>query len=403
MSSLDPASVARRLKRIYSRRTLDTLLPDPAGINPDDPPLPELESYRNDPVGFCRDVLGTSLTEDQETILRAIPVFGRVKVNSAHNIGKTFLAACAVLWWFHTRPKSVVITTAPTERDVLDLLWTEIRLLHGRAKRPLPDYFCGPRAAEMYDNGDHWAKGYTARDAVSFQGRHRESMLYVFDEAEGIPPFFWDVTGTSYKPGHDHAWLAIGNPVTTSSQSYLEDRAKAPDGSPKWRLFTLSALNHPNVLAELAGLPPPIPNAVSLTQVNQWVKDWCEPVEVQDKRPNDLEWPPNSGKWYRPGPQMLARGMGIRPVDGVDTAIGAKAWAEATYKRHSPAYCWLHYFGITIGVDVATYGDDSTAIHVRSGPLSVHHETHNGWMPSRTAERIKELCVEWSAWYNAQA
>lgn len=393
----DPARIARKLRRLYPRGHRTALLSrTPAGTTA----LPDLTTYKNKPVGFCTEVLGVTLTADQEDILRALP--GRVKVNSGHNLGKTFLAACAALWWFYSRPRSVVITTAPTQQDVVDLLWTEIRILHMKALRPLPDYFVGPKAPEMFHHEEHWAKGYTARDAVSFQGRHRESMFFVFDEAEGVAAHFWTVTGTSYKPGKDHAWLAIGNPVTTSSQSYVEDRAFGPDKKPKWNLKTLSSLNHPNIAAELAGLPPPVPNAVSVEQVDQWVEDWCDPVALSDRREGDIEWRPGSGNWYRPGPQMKARAMGIRPVEGVDTVWGMGAWQQAVKPKYTPEYVWLHRFGITIGQDSAAFGDDYSVIHVRSGPLSLHHEAHNGWSPQRLAERLKELCIEWAAWYNAQ-
>ncbi len=754
----DYAKLVRKLRDLYPRHARRVPhVPPPNAAPEGGEPLRPLESYRDDPVGFIDEVLGVTLTPDQETIARKLP--GRVKVNSGHNIGKTALAACLSIWWFYTRPKSVVITTAPTERDVIDLLWTEIRIRVAGARRELTDYFAGPKSAEMFDNEEHWAKGYTARDAVSFQGRHRESMFFVFDEChddqtevltqegwkrfadldgseplltmdqntqvaeylvpnriikrwhegelysykiagadfcvtpghqmlwrnrkggvrakgnkhgpwhrermedmalrpspvhmtrkivwtapdveefvlpaykaarkqfeerrfpmdlwlellgwmfsegnltrvggrvygvsltqkdettlsrfqelfhllgytpyiyrnaatpqvkvndaqlgrwfaqwgngclergvpdfirtlsvrqinifldayvegdgthhqysdaiytssekmacglhelialtgveatvhqrkpsdrqpmidgrvikssclgyvvnrakksrrlkfrskhvrkipysgyvycaalprhnllytrrnghclwssncEGIPAVFWDVTGTSYKEGHDHAWLAIGNPVTTASQSYVEDRARRPDGKPKWDLTSLSALNHPNILAELQGLPVPIPNAVSLSQVDQWVQDWCEPVDPAEKLPDDLEWRPGSGNWVRPGPQMKARGLGIRPTEGTNTIWSAKAWREACYARWTPTQCWTYAWGITTGVDVASYGDDMTVFHVRTGPLSVHHESHNGWGPQRIADRVHELSVIWAAWYNAQA
>src|SRR4051812_2212439 len=117
--SSDPGKLARRLKHVYTRRmrrALAASAPVP-GAAPD----PPFESYRNDPSGFIRDVLGLQLTPDQERIAGQIAYGGRVKVNAGHNVGKTLLAACLALWWFYTRPKSVVITTAPTERDVVDL------------------------------------------------------------------------------------------------------------------------------------------------------------------------------------------------------------------------------------------------------------------------------------------
>lgn len=396
--SPDPAVLAKKLRRLYSRRSRIRVIaasPDGAEV------LPDLAVYRYDPLGFCRDVLGVVLTPDQEEILKCL-AGNRVKVNSGHSIGKTFLAAVATVWWFYTRNPAVIVTTAPKQQHVETVLWAEIRLIISRARRRLPD-FLQPKAPKMYEHPDHWAEGLTAAKGESFQGRHRPSMLFVFDECEGLAPIYWETTGTMFQPGGDHGWLAIGNPVTTSSQSAVEDRATDLRGNKKWKLFELSALNHPNIKAQLRGEKPPYPHAVTLEQVDQWFGEWADKIDPRDKRPGDLEWPPESGTWYRPSPSMMGRVLGKRPVDGVNTVWGQAAWDLACQRKFTDEWVWLHRCGITIGVDVAVYGDDNTVIHVRSGPVSLHHESHNGWSPSRTADRIKELCIEQCAWYNSRA
>lgn len=399
MSTADPGRLARKLRRLYGRGAV-AALPPPAPS--DGPPERPLDDYRDDPVGFVSDVLGATLTDDQATIIRALP--GRVKIESGHNVGKSMCMACAVLWWFYTRPKSIVVCNAPKYEHLCDVLWAEIRMLHARAVRPLPDFFVGPKAPEMYEHPDHWAKGYTTSRGESFQGRHRENMLFVFDEDEGIDGVYWTTTGTMYQPGHGHGWIASCNPVTTSSQSYLESLKHEPDGRPKWKMFVLSSLNHPNVKAELRNEPPPIPNAVSLAQVNTWLADWATPVErPEDRQEEDVEWPPGSGTYYRPGPVFLSRVMGHRPTAGVDTVWSARAWERAITPSWTPQQCWERGFGISIGVDAAGYGDDDTAFHVRSGPKSLYHEARNGWGPGQAAGRLKELCCEWAEWYNRQA
>lgn len=315
----------------------------------------------------------------------------------------SFWMAVVALWWVYTRNPSVVICNAPTSRAVEDVLWVEIRLLWQRAKRRdlLPDYFIGPKAPEMYDTPDHWAKGYTTGRGESYQGRHRESMLFLFDEDEGIDEIYWTTTSTMYIPGGDHCWIASCNPVTTTSRSSIESRAKNLDGTPKWKMHRLSSLNHPNVIAELRGEKPPVPNAVTLAQVNQWVSDWCTQLtDPNDRRSGDVEWPPESGRFYRPGPVFQARAQGIRPSEGVDSVWSMSAWEKACSPRWNPPDLWEQKFGITIGIDTALYGDDSTALHVRCGPKSVHHESHNGWEYGQTAQRCKELCVNWAEWYN---
>lgn len=502
--------LARHLRRLYPRRKVLAVLEGPAGQS-----LPDLTRYRYDPVGFCRDVLGVTLTPDQERVLVQLAKGRRVKVNSGHSLGKSFVAACAIVWWFYTRDPGVAVTTAPTRAHVETVLWTEVRLLIMRAKVPLPTYLM-PKAPKLYDHPDHWAEGITAASREGFHGRHRPNMLFVFDEAEGVDAVYWNATDTMYIPGQDHAWLAIGNPYTTSTQSYLEDLATDRDGNPKWDVISLSALNHPNIRAELDGLPPVVPNAVSVHQVDQWVHSRCTPVDPADVKPRDVEWPPKrpcpkcggardgrsettpddqsqaggagvppdgsgatrrrerdagdpsqtgeparvptdverreagepevflqrgggeavsdregqgpvpdgevpadpcghcggagvvgGGKWWRPGPWFLAACMGVRPTGGIDTVWGEDVWTVCVTPRPDPRQqlvsCWLQRQGITIGVDASGYGDDDTVFHVRSGPVSLHHEAHNGWSPSRSAGRLKELCQEYAALYDSWA
>jgi hypothetical protein len=175
-----------------------------------------------------------------------------------------------------------------------------------------------------------------------------------------------------------------------------------PNGSPKWKIHRLSSLNHPNIIEELAGRKPPIPGAVSLGQVKTWVKDWTTPVDrEEDRQADDIEWPPGSGKYHRPGPTFRARVEGKRPTSGIDTVWSELAWERACTPRFDPEELWASKYKIKIGVDPAAYGDDDTAIHVRLGPLSLHHESRNGWGPDKTAGRLKELCRHYAAWYNS--
>ena len=395
MTTVNAGQLARALKRIYSKGMVARVTETP-DVVPDD----DLLRYKHDLVGFAHDVLGITLTADQQRITSALP--GRVKVNSGHGVGKTLMAAVVTLWWFHTRNPGIVVTTGPTKHHVDTVLWTEIRMLAMRAARKLPSHFM-PKASKIFDHPDHWAEGVTAATGEGFQGRHRPSMCFIFDECEDIDPIYWSVTDTMYQPGQDHAWFAIGNPITTSSQSFLEDIALAPDGGSKWQLFTLSCLNHPNIPAQLQGLAPPIPHAVSLPQVQQWFLDWTTPVMAADRTEGDVEWPPGSGVYYRPGPTFKARVMGIRPTEGVDTVWSMAAWERMLLPAIDHRFCWETRQGITIGVDPAAYGDDFTTFHVRTGGLSLYHEARNGWGPDRVAGRLKELCREWAIAYNSWA
>src|SRR6059058_5077812 len=95
------------------------------------PGVRELTQYQQDPVRFVREVLGSELWSRQVEILEAIREHPQVTVRSGHGVGKTFVAACAALWWVYSFRPSLVLTTAPTARQVESLLWGEIRRLKG--------------------------------------------------------------------------------------------------------------------------------------------------------------------------------------------------------------------------------------------------------------------------------
>lgn len=368
------------------------------------------EQYRNDPIGYGRKVLELAcITPDQERVAKSLlePPY-RSLVKSGHNIGKTFLAAWMVNWWFDTRDPGIAVTTAPTQRDVIDLLWTEVRLQRARVNLPSP--FIGPSAPHMQTSQEHYAKGFTASTGHSFQGRHRPNMLFVFDEAEGVHADYWKTASTMFLPDGTNAFLAILNPTTTTSQSYIEERSFGPDGEPKWNVVSISALEHPNVKMGLENaqrlkqsVPPeplPVPAAVSLGQVEGWIADWFEEVPADEHDPDtDIEWPPESGKWYRPDPDGEARVLGRRPSAGAFGIWTEKLWNRCCGRAtaHDPNRDLPE-----IGCDVAGFGVDRTEFHVRCGPCSFHHEDHGGWDSVPVADRMMELANDWAAWLTRQ-
>jgi hypothetical protein len=352
-------------------------------------------------VEFAEEVLCvTTLTPDQKDILRLlhVPPY-RVLVPSAHDTGKTFVSAVAALYWHYSFDPGLVLTTAPTERDVVDLLWAEVRTLCQRAGLHPP--FIGPRAPEIFHHQDHYAKGYVSRLGQGFQGRHRPRMLFIKDEANDVAALHWTTTRTMFDPALGHAELVIFNPTSTTSQAYIEDRAcDECDGTPRWHRIRLSALDHPNIVAELERRPRPVPGAVSVSMIDGWVEDWCEPVaDPADRKATDLEWPPGSGKWYRPGPIFQARGLGLWP-DAGDSVWPDPVWA-ACVDRTRPVPAFPHDRLPEVGCDCAEgRGEDYMAIHGRWGAVSLHHETSNTMRPLRIFDRLKAVCADLAAVVN---
>ncbi len=112
-----PGELARRLARVEERRDGKV----------------GLARFHDDPLGYCHHILQVTLTPDQERIARSLVQHPfKTLVRAGHNVGKSFVAACLVNWWYDTRRPGICLTTAPTERQVHDILWKEVRRLRGQ-------------------------------------------------------------------------------------------------------------------------------------------------------------------------------------------------------------------------------------------------------------------------------
>ena len=347
--------------------------------------------FADDPVGYAEQILGiTSLWDEQKRILQSLlkPPH-RSLVKAGHGVGKTYLAAIAVSWWYDSHDPGVVISTAPSHREVCDLLWSEIRIQRQRVGLG----GLQPAAPEMRSGPGHYAKGFTARDGTSFAGRHPDKLLVVFDEATGVDPVFWETTSTMWQPRDGHAWLAIFNPTSTTSQAFIEDHSTDQDGKPTWHQFSLDCLDHPNVKGRGRHDPPLIKAAVSWAQVNQWVQQWCEQIPAGEATATDLEWPAGSGSWWKQGPSFLARARGLWPSGGAWTVWSELNWMAALNRPlESPPINLLP----EIGCDTARGGEDFSSIHVRWGMESWSHESSNVWKAPDLMAKLKTTAKLWA-------
>lgn len=335
--------------------------------------------YRHDPEGYARDILKVQWWEKQQEIARALlqPPH-RVLVRASHSVGKSHLLGGLVNWWYDTRDPGVVLTTAPTARQVRDVLWKEVR--RQRAGR---GGFPGPKIPRLESSPTHFAYGFTATTAEAFQGQHEAAVLILIDEAVGVPREIWEAADSMVQ-GVEYGIVAVCNPTDTGSEFYSRESQGG------WHVVRVPCTDHPNITAELEGRDPPYPQAVRLAWLRERVNEWCEPVPVGFQAATDLEF---DGRHWRPGPLAEARLLGLWPSAAAGVWSDA-LWALAERGGPAPAIEDLP----EIGCDVARFGDDNTEIHVRCGSCSFHHEAHNGWGTDETAGRLKQLAREWSSW-----
>jgi hypothetical protein len=125
--------------------------------------------FRGRETEFQRDVLGERHWKFQRTVTEQLFSHGKCSVRTSHGVGKTRVAASIVLTFLMTREDSIVISTAPTDHQVRNLLWAEIGRMHARAKEELP----GSPDQKQLRLGPRWyALGLSTNKPARFQGFH---------------------------------------------------------------------------------------------------------------------------------------------------------------------------------------------------------------------------------------
>jgi len=204
---------------------------------------------QRDPMLFLREALGVKhLWSKMEEIGASVRDHDRTAVKACHSSSKTFTAARLALWWLYSYgPRSTVVTTAPTDQLVEQVLWREIRQAFVEAPYALP----GKPSLKRLDAGGSefpkwFAIGFSTRpdtvtqQATAFQGYHNDNVLVIFDEAAGILPQIWEAAESLLASGHTR-FLAIGNP--TSGFGRFPDAFRPDSG---FNQITISAYDSPN-------------------------------------------------------------------------------------------------------------------------------------------------------------
>lgn len=291
----------------------------------------EFGHYREDPAGFCADVLGfTSATRRSDGTAYQLEALEMVRDNPAsvlvcgHGVGKTATDAVAAIWWLLTRPLSRVIILAPQfQRQIQAIIWAEIRKRARKSRRPLPIEVKANRViVEGY--GDEWgAIGVPATEPDRIEGFHAEGgLLLLMDEAKGIPQDVVDAMQGALTGGDDSRLLFTSTPGGQSG--------------PLWKAWTAAEGWHRM--------------HVPATDSSQVSQRWIEGRRRE---------------WGEESPLFKARVLGEFPSEA-DGTLFPLALLEAAAARDLAGTD-----KVTLGVDVArsTAGDQNCVAVARGGRL----------------------------------
>lgn len=334
--------------------------------------------YRDDPAAFCREILGFDPWAKQVEILEAVRDHRRVAVRSGHKVGKSSGAAALALWYWASYPDARVVMTSTTSRQVDQILWRELRMRVARSGRCLacitadPDGRRIPRPCphstilvddvhvvcrELARNGlksDDFREivGFTAREAEAVAGVSGKHLLYIVDEASGVPDIIYEAIEGNRAGGA--SILLIGNPTRTSGEHY-EAFAKKKH---LYHCITVSSEETPNAVSGECLVP-------GLAE-----REWIEEKKLE---------------WGETSPQYLIRVKGVHAEneDGCIFSVHAivqaeQRWYELELEATTGA---RRYRGrLFVGIDPAgaTGTGDESAFVVRRGQQVLRLVTMRG-------------------------
>ncbi len=312
-----------------------------------DLPRPIQNRIRNKPTWFANHFLGAQPWQKQKDILNALRDNDYVAVRSCNGSGKTFTAALATLWWLMAHDEAIVITTAPSERQVRQLLWREIRSLYNKNKELIGGKITQTR---LELSNKRYAYGFSTDTADRFQGFHSPNILIVVDEASGLREYLFDpILGCL--TSDNSKLLMIGNPLNLSGTFYDAFHKNLAH----FATIHISAFDTP-AFQENTIAPAFLANRTDHI------------LARNDEHPNGIATPKFVENVARQrGTKSVAymvRVLGDLPEEADDTLIPLRD-IEAAAKRTLP---FFDEDEPVMGVDIARYGNDLTVLVVRRGP-----------------------------------
>lgn len=169
--------------------------------------------YANHPVEYVRDIIMANPDPVQGEILNSLVTNQMTSVRSGHGIGKSAVEAWAVLWFLTTRPYPKIPCTAPTQHQLFDILWAEVSKWMRNNHALENDLVWTKEKLYMKGHSEEWfAVARTASKPDALQGFHAENILYIIDEASGVDDkIFEPVLGSMSTEGA--RLLMCGNPT----------------------------------------------------------------------------------------------------------------------------------------------------------------------------------------------
>lgn len=324
------------------------------------------DRYRDDPVGFARDVLGVELWSRQAEIAIAVSKHRHVYVRSGQKVGKSIVAACVALWWITTRRTGSVVMTSGNSAQVKRILWRDLKKIYRAAncQRSVGgDLNETPEGGLIFADG-RMVIGLTAKDAERIAGFSGDELLIIIDESSGFADDLHEaIEGNLGGGGHE---LALGNP--TKPIGWFIAGFKRTSAN---HCIHIDSRESPNVVAGRKVVP-----GLALPEfIEEMLAKYGEGHPVFEVRVGGN--PPKVGDLVVI-PLAMLEAATTRWSGGTIDGVAVEVAKPNTYEP------------LVLGVDVARFGSDESAIQGRRGKYAYPCRTVHGFDTVQVAGLVIE-------------
>lgn len=335
------------------------------------------------PDVWAKDKLGDTLWSGQVRIMRSVATHRKTAAMTCHDVGKSYSAGIITAWWLdiHDPGTAFVVTSAPTGPQVQAILWREIGRVHTRGKLlgrvNQTEWLMDVNGKEEIVAFGRKPSDY---DPTAFQGIHAPFVLFILDEACGMPDLLWEAADSLIANDNGKA-LAIGNP-----DDPLTEFARVCKPNSGWNVVQIGAFDSPNFTGE------DVPEHVKSQLIGR--------LYVEEKRKKlapTWSWSEDGTKVIPPEgktlfedahPVWVSKVLGFFPADSTNGGLIPLTWILAAQKRT------LDPIGVSeLGLDVGASegGDPSCCGHRRGSVFRILYEERQPDTMKTTGKLIQHL------------
>lgn len=326
----------------------------------------KLADWKADPVLFVRENFHVEPDAWQVRALRAFARGKRLAMKACKGPGKTAVLAWIVWCFIATRPYANVAATSISGDNLADGLWKELAKWQQRSAF-LTAYFEWQKTrivqrqspATWWASARSWSKSAdAAQQSNTLAGLHADAMLFVIDEAGGVPRAVAATAEAALASGLDTKLVIAGNPTHTEG--------------PLWD--ACATHRHLWDVVEITGDPDDPERSPRISR--EWARQQIE-------------------MYGRDNPWVLVNVFGQFPPASLNALLGPNE-VTAAMRRHLRADQY-EYAQKRIGVDCARFGDDRTVLFPRQGLAAFKPEVMRGKRGPEIAARLIAGKVKWGS------